>query len=64
VQRIRKIPTGAGGGQLPPVGQTIHQIVGALPGDTDSFQVWFRDPNGACGQPFNMTNGVIVVWGL
>ncbi len=63
VQRIRKIPGGQGSGTLPPAGFTIHQIVTAAPGDTDFFQVWYRDPNGACGQAFNTTNGVIVVWG-
>lgn len=64
VQRIRKIPGGQGSGTLPPAGQSIHQIVGATAGDTDFFQVWYRDPNGACGNAFNTTNGVIVVWGL
>lgn len=64
VQRIRKIPGGSGSGTLPPVGQSIHMIVGASAGDTDFFQVWYRDPNGACGNAFNTTNGVIVVWGL
>lgn len=64
VQRIRKIPGGQGSGTLPPVGTTIHQIVGASAGDTDFFQVWYRDPHGACGNAFNTTNGVIVVWGI
>ncbi|MCY2960171.1 MAG: choice-of-anchor E domain-containing protein [Planctomycetota bacterium] len=64
VQRIRKIPTGAATGTLPPAGLTIHQLIGASAGDTDFFQVWYRDPNGACGASFNTTNGVIVVWGI
>jgi hypothetical protein len=64
VQRIRKIPGGTGAGVLPPAGLTIHQIVGSGAGETDFYQVWYRDPNGACGNPFNTTNGVIVVWGL
>lgn len=63
VQRVRKIPGGTGLGVLPPPGMTIHQIVGATPGQTQYFQVWYRDPNGACGNAFNTTNGVIVVWG-
>ena len=64
VQRLRKIPGGQGSGTLPPVGTTIHQVVGASAGDTDFFQVWYRDPHGACGNAFNTTNGVIVVWGI
>ncbi len=63
IQRVRKIPTGTGTATLPPAGQTISQIINAIPGDTDYFQVWYRDPFGSCGQSFNTTNGVIVVWG-
>lgn len=63
VLRVRKIPTGAGMATLPPPGQSISVIVGAQPGDTDYFQVWYRDPLGSCGLSFNTTNGVIVVWG-
>jgi hypothetical protein len=65
VIRIRKIPTGTNGGTLPGVGQPpIHIIVGVSAGDTRFYQVWYRDGQGPCGNPFNTTNAVAVVWGL
>jgi hypothetical protein len=32
------------------------------PGDTWNFQAWFRDPLGACGSAFNLSNAVAVTF--
>ena len=32
------------------------------PGDTKHYQGWYRDPNGPCGQTFNLTNGISITW--
>ena len=42
----------------------LYVFVGAMPGDTDYFQFWYRDPGGPCGQVANTTNGLRVTWGL
>jgi hypothetical protein len=65
VVRVHKIPSGTNGGTLPGPGQPpIHILLGLNAGDTRYYQVWYRDPNGACGGSANTTNGEIVVWGL
>lgn len=65
VIRIRKIPAGTNGGTLPAVGQPpISVLLGLSAGDTRFYQVWYRDAHGPCGNPFNTTNAVAVVWGL
>lgn len=65
VVRIRKIPTSSGSSTFPLPGQPpVHVLTGVTAGETKYYQAWYRDPFGACGLPFNTSNGVIVVWGL
>lgn len=64
VTRLNKIPGGGGGslpsGSMPP----LHILTGAVPGDRQFYQFWYRDYQGPCHVNVNATNGVMVVWGL
>jgi hypothetical protein len=65
VVRIKKIPNGTGIATLPtPPQPPIHILLGLMAGDTRYFQVWYRDPLGPCGQPFNTSNAIQVTYGL
>jgi hypothetical protein len=42
---------------------SISAAGGVLPGDTPSYQLWYRDPAAsACGALFNLSQGLQVVW--
>lgn len=41
----------------------ISVKLGIRPGESWSYQVWYRNPDGPCGFDINTTNGVRVVWG-
>ena len=61
VVRIQVVSASAGG-----TSSTTDDIFaegGIVPGDTKSYQLWYRDPAGSpCGAGFNLTNGVTVNW--
>lgn len=42
----------------------ISQQFGLQAGDTRYYQVWYRNLNGPCGEAFNTTNALRVIWGL
>ncbi len=40
----------------------LANAIGAAPGRTDHFQVWYRDRGGPCGTGSNTTNSIRVLW--
>ncbi|MFN0243886.1 MAG: choice-of-anchor E domain-containing protein [Planctomycetota bacterium] len=61
----QKIHVGTGGATMPEFsGFTLSQLLGAAPGDTRFYQVWYRNNHGPCGGNVNTTNGLKVIWGL
>jgi hypothetical protein len=41
----------------------IGVVGGVFPGDTRTYQLWYRDPiGGPCDEKFNLTNGIEVTW--
>jgi hypothetical protein len=43
-------------------GPGLAATLGASPGDTLHFQVWYRDPVGVCGTGFNASSGLSIVF--
>jgi len=62
VERLGIDAPGAGGNAS--WGPGLQPLGGWGPGDTRRFQAWYRDPAGACGSGFNLTNGYEVVFTL
>ncbi len=45
------------------LGSPISALGGVNPGETKSYQLWYRDPIGTqCGASFNLTNGYTITW--
>lgn len=41
----------------------LASVGGVLPGDSRTYQFWYRDPNGSpCNGEFNTTNGLALTW--
>jgi hypothetical protein len=50
-------------GEASTMGISLGATGQASAGDTRRYQLWYRDPNGSpCGNLFNLTNGLEVVW--
>jgi hypothetical protein len=53
------VPDASGAGCSSP---GIASGSGAIPGDDNCYQYWYRDPNGPCGSTFNLSNAYKVLW--
>ncbi len=56
----------AGASQYPDAGDALISIRGSIPGAgaTRTYQVWYRNAANFCNaETFNLTNGVMIVWG-
>ena len=50
-------------GMLDSSGLPLASLGGVSPGSTRFYQCWYRDPSTSCGQGFNLSNGLELVWG-
>jgi len=60
IVRLQVIVTDAFGNASSTISLSDRGGVGA--GETKTYQYWFRDPMGPCGQNFNTTSGLEVPW--
>jgi hypothetical protein len=65
IVRLKVVFTNALGeaGYGPSLGDpTVSSKTGAVPGVTRVYQYWYRDPVGPCGQLFNTTQAIKILW--
>ena len=65
VDKVQSAPEGGGPVLFPAFGDPpISMQLGIIPGQTLTYQTWYRSPNGPCHLNANTSNGVRVVWGM
>lgn len=61
VVRLQQRPSDSGGSSATTI--DVAARGGVLPGDTRTYQIWYRDPfTGPCGSGFNLSNGIQFTW--
>lgn len=60
VRKLEVVHLSAFGESRPNVPISVGGNVSA--GDNKSYQFWYRDPTGPCGNGFNLSNGVAITW--
>jgi len=60
VVRLEVVMTNGGGGATSSVVVSAQSTI--APGETRTYQFWYRDPAGPCSGQFNLTNGLEQTW--
>jgi len=64
VVRLGPVVASGGTSSYPSGAQTAVAVRGGVsPGDTRTYQLWYRDGSGPCSSGFNTTHGLSIEWG-